>query len=72
MLTANEARQFSVDNFKLDEDSVGRAIAKAVDDGQFRVEFNRRRWSDWMDDWLEGLGYEVTRVEGNAVEVSWQ
>ena len=82
MLTANEARQFSADNFELDRQAIEHAISTAIRDGQFSVRFNPARWpGTWAEEWLEELGYDwhiLTRYLDNhidtvrEVEVSWQ
>lgn len=73
MLTANEARQLTVDHYALDKGSVGTEIHMAVADGQFSTVFDDSRWDDSLDEWLEELGYKVVRMHmlGSWVEVSW-
>ena len=78
MLTASEARDIASKRFTLDKETISAAIHEAIANGQFRVEFDYRRWPEtWAEEWLEELGYDWTYLHGPnyeggcIVEVSW-
>jgi len=78
MLSAKGAKTISTENYELNKDSIEYAITQAAKDGQFRVEFDYRRWPGvWAEEWLEELGYDVNYLHGPhyasgcVLEISW-